>query len=304
MPQIVTQQGTTASMPRYLQAAVLIVAAAFLGYCIYWLVQDVIWGYQLTYILSHIKQISIMSSMDTGELVAIFVQEWCSVVSGFVLMFCGAFAFQSAIRYLKGDQKYLRTLRRSLILLAVFSLLLIPSSLHHFLGVALGWTMVDFRVGLSYLLQAILIVPPLLMLSQKMRSPQNFAAIKKWACIAASAYVFALYFKYVLLWLDALMTLGSKEASAASMVGAANSLLTLLVAGVVTVAGCYGILKGKQWGRKIAGLAVVLVGAFFVIFSLVAFFVPVYAWFWYLTDFWMVSLPVLGTAILLTERKP
>lgn len=304
MPQKVTQQGTTAKPPPILKVAVLIVAAVFLGYCIYWLVQDVIWGYQLTYILSHIKQISIMSSMDTSELVAIFVQEWCSVVSGFVLMFCGAFAFQSAIRYVRGNEKYLASLRRALILLAVFSLLLIPSSLHHFLGVALGWTMVDFRVGLSYLLQALLIVPPLLILSQKMRSPQNFSAIKKWACIAAPTYLFALYCKYVLLWLDALMTLGSKEASAASMVGAANSLLTLLVAGLVIAAGCYGLLKNRPWGRKVAAFGVILVGAFFVIYSLVAFFVPVYAWFWYLTDFWMVSLPVLGTAILLTERKP
>lgn len=303
VPQKVTQQGTTLSMPRYLKAAVLVVAAAFLGYCIYWLVQDVIWGYQLTYILLHIKQISIMSSMGTGELVALFVQEWCSVVSGFVLMFCGAFGFQSAIRYLKGNDKYLAALRRALVLLAVFSLLLIPSSLHHLLGVALCWTMVDFRVGLSYLLQALLIVPPLLILSQKMRSPQNPEAIKKWACIAAPAYVFALYFKYVLLWLDALMTMGSKDLSAASMVGAANSLVTLLVAGVVTVVGCYGLLKNRPWSRKVAGLAVILVGAFFVIYSLVAFFVPVYAWFWYLTDFWMASLPVLGTAILLAYKK-
>jgi drug/metabolite transporter (DMT)-like permease len=136
-----------------------------------------------------------------------------------------------------------------------------------------------------------------------MRSPQNPDAIKKWACIAAPAYVFALYFKYVLLWLDALMTLGSKEISAVSMVGAVNSLVTLLVASVVTAVGCYGLLKNKPGGRKIAGLAVILVGAFFVIYSLVALFVPVYAWFWYLTDFWMISLPVLGAAILRVNKR-
>jgi hypothetical protein len=304
VPRKVTPQGTTTKLPLYLKAAVLVVAAAFLGYCIYWLVQDVFWGYQLTYIISHVNQISIMSSMGAGELLAIFVQEFSSVVSGFVLFFCGVFAFQSALRYLKGNEKYFAALRRSLVLLAVFSLLLIPASLHHFLGVAFGWTMVDFRVGLSYLLQALLIVPPLLIMSQKMRTPQNPPAIKKWACIAAPTYVFALYFKYVLLWLDALVLLGSKEASAASTVGAANSLVTLLVAGVVTVAGCYGVLKAKPWGRKVAASAVILVGAFFVIYSLVALFVPVYASFWYLTDFWMVSLPVLGAAILVAGRKP
>jgi hypothetical protein len=86
------------------------------------------------------------------------------------------------------------------------------------------------------------------------------------------------------------------------MVGAANSLVTLLVAGVVTAAGCYGLLKARAWGRRVAGAAVIFVGAFFVVYSLVALFVPVYAWFWYLTDFWMVSLPVLGAAILLVDK--
>jgi drug/metabolite transporter (DMT)-like permease len=99
------------------------------------------------------------------------------------------------------------------------------------------------------------------------------------------------------------MTLGSKEISAVSMVGAVNSLVTLLVASVVTAVGCYGLLKNKPGGRKIAGLAVILVGAFFVIYSLVALFVPVYAWFWYLTDFWMISLPVLGAAILRVNKR-
>jgi hypothetical protein len=37
--------------------------------------------------------------------------------------------------------------------------------------------------------------------------------------------------------------------------------------------------------------------------SVVALFVPVYASFWYLTDFWIVSLPVLGFAILWAFKK-
>lgn len=303
MPQKVTQPSATAKLPLAVKAAVLVVAAAFLGYCIYWLVQGFIWGYRVTFMLLNVNQISILHQMGSAELVALFVQEYYSVVNSFVLMVCGAFAFQSAIYYIKGNPKYLQALRRALVLLAFFSLLLVPASVHHLLGVALGWTMVDFGVGLSYLLQALLIVPPLLMLSQKMRSPQNPEAIKNWACIAAPAYVFALYFKYLLLWWDTLVPMGPKEATIATAVGGVNSVLTLLVAGIVMAAACYLLSRKKHFGVRLAGVGVVLVGCFFLVDSLVALFVPVYASFWYLTDFWMVSLPILGAPILLAYRK-
>jgi heme/copper-type cytochrome/quinol oxidase subunit 3 len=244
----------------------------------------------------HISQIPILHS--SGEAAALFVQEYCSVANSFVLFFCGVFALQSAIQYVKGNRRYLGALRRALVLLAVFSILLIPSSIHHLLGVALGWSMVDIGVGLSYLIQALLIVPPLLMLSQKMRSPQNPDAIKKWACIAAPAYVFALYFKYLLLWLDTLVPMGPKEATIATAVGAVNSVVTLLAGGIVVAAACYALYQRKTWGIRLAGVGLVVVGCFFVVDSAVALFMPVYASFWYLTDFWMVSLPVLGAAIL------
>ena len=303
MPIKVTRQSLTAKLSVGVKAAVLIVAAVFLGYCVYWLVQGVIWGYTVTFMLTHLSQILPLHSAGNEELAALFVQEYSSVVNSFVLMVCGAFAFQSAIWYVKGNEKYFGALRRALVLLAVFSLLLVPASVHHLLGVASGWFMVDIGVGLSYLIQALLIVPPLLVLTQKMRSPQNPVAIKKWACIAAPAYVFALYFKYLLLWIDTLVPMGPKTASVAVDVGSLNSVLTLLVAGIVVAYAGYLLYHRKLYGIPLAGVGLVVVGCFFAINSLVAVFVPVYASFWYLTDFWMVSLPVLGATILWAFRK-
>jgi hypothetical protein len=303
VPTKVTQQSATAKLPFILKAAVLIVAAAFLGYCVYWLVQGVIWGYTVTFMLTHVSQIGPLHSAGSGELAALFVQEYSSVVNSFVLMVCGVFAFQSAMLYVKGSGRYFGVLRRALILLAVFSLLLVPASVHHLLGVASGWFMVDIGVGLSYLIQALLIVPTLLVLTQKMRSPQNPDAIKKWACIATPAYVFALYFKYLLLWIDTLVPMGPKTASVAVDVGSLNSVLTLLVAGIVVAYACYSLYHRKPYGMMLAGVGLVVVGCFFAMDSLVAVFMPVYGSFWYLTDFWMVSLPVLGAAILLAFRK-
>jgi hypothetical protein len=296
--QIVTQNGATVKLSLSLKVAVFIVAAAFLAYSIYWLVQGVIWGYTVTFMLLHVSQISLLHSMGNAELAALFVQEYCSAANSFVLLFCGLFAFQSAILYLRSNPKYLGKLRVALVLLAVFSLLLVPASLHHLLGVVLGWTMVDVGVGLSYLLQALLIVPPMLVLTQKMRVPQNLDEVKKWVCITAPAYVFALYFKYLPLWGDTLLPMGPKEATLASSVGAANSLLTLLLAGAVTVAACYAFICKKPVWKLLARIALICVGGFFIVYSLVAVFVPVYASFWYLTDFWMLTVPVLGVAIM------
>ncbi len=288
----------------YFSISLLLVAASFLAYSIYWLVNGIIWGITVTQMLLHINQISLLSLMGTAELMALFIQEYCSVANSFVLFLCGVFATQSAIFYVRNNPNYLQKLRWALILLAVFSLLLVPASLHHLVGVTYGWHMVDVYVGLSYLLQALLIVLPLFMLSQKMRSPQNPGAILKWAMIAGSLFIFALWLKYLFLWLDTLEPMNTKGHSLMSTVGTINSLLTLLIASIGAIWGCFNLIKNRSNAKKMLAAGLILVGVFFVIFSVVAVFVPIYASFWYLTDFWMLTLPVLGIGVLLScERE-
>jgi hypothetical protein len=294
----VTPNSTTQPKNQLRKAAILTVATAFLAYCIYWLVQGIIWGYTLSYMFQSINQIGPLAAMSSAELAALFIQETCSVANSFVLMVCGVFAFQSAVFYVRGNSNFLGRLRWALVLQAIFSLLLVPASIHHLVGVASGWFMVDVFVGLSYLLQALLIAPPLLVLSQKLRNPQNPTAIQKWALIAAPAFVFALYFKYLCLWIDTLNPMGPQQATAATMLGAANCLVTLLVAGAVTIVACITFRRGKPVWRPLVGAALVLIGTFFVIFTVVAVFVPVYSSFWYLTDFWMIALPILVAVAL------
>jgi hypothetical protein len=280
----------------------LIVAASFLAYSIYWLANGVIWGYTVTSMLLHINQIPPLTSMGPSELTALFIQEYCSIANSFVLLFCGAFALQSTVFYVRHNQNYLHKLRSTLVLLAVFSLLLVPASLHHLLGVAYGWSMVDIYVGLSYLLQALMVVPPLLMLSQKMRNPQKPATIRKWATIATSLFMFALWVKYLFLWKDTLVPMNTQTANPVSVVGSVNSIVTLLVAGSIIAVSCFRLNKNRMHSDLLAA-GLVLVGAFFIIFSFVSIFVPIYASFWYLTDFWMTTLPILGVAMLMKNTK-
>jgi hypothetical protein len=70
--------------------------------------------------------------------------------------------------------------------------------------------MVDVYVGLSYLLKALLIVLPLSLLSQKIRNPQNPAAILKMVTIAGPLFIFALWFKYLFLWIDTLVPINTQ----------------------------------------------------------------------------------------------
>jgi heme/copper-type cytochrome/quinol oxidase subunit 3 len=143
-----------------------------------------------------------------------------------------------------------------------------------------------------------LIVPTLLILSEKMRAPNNTASTLKWATISAPLFVFALWFKYLFLWIDTLVPMNTHSTNPLSIVGTINALFTLLIAGVIITAGCVTLNKNRSNGKKLLSTGIILVGGFFIIFSIVAFFVPIYASFWYLTDFWMIILPILGITLL------
>jgi hypothetical protein len=136
------------------------------------------------------------------------------------------------------------------------------------------------------------------MLSQKLRYPQNPAPIQKWAAIAVPLFVFAMWFKYQLLFVDTLSPMNTQPVNLATRVGSLNSYFTLLIAGAVITAGYRTVNTNRAQGKKLLSAGLIPFGAFFVIFSLVALSVPVYTSFWYLTDFWMLTLPVLGIALL------
>jgi hypothetical protein len=283
-----------------LKNSLLIVAISFFTYSIYWFVNGIIWGYTITQWLLNINQFSNFSSIRTGELIALFVQEYSSFTNSFVILASGILSLQGGIFYLKHDPMYLKKFRWLLFLTALFSLLLVPSSVHHLLGVTYGWRMVDIYVGLSYLLQPLLIVPPLLILRQKMLSPQRSAEIKKWATIAGPCFTLALWLKYLFLWIDTLSPMNTQATSPISTIGTINCFLTLLIASILIIFGCINLYKDKSNAKYLIAMGVFIIGFFFLIYSVVAIFVPIYASFWYLTDFWMLIL-LIPSSLYLTN---
>jgi hypothetical protein len=286
-------------LPSHLKISLLIVAFSFLAFSVYWMAYSVFWIYNITVnITSSLQALSIINPVQQ---IIIIIQEYAAS-TGYFLAFIGAIiAVRCTILYIKNEKKYLDELGKVLYLEALFVLLLIPSSVHHLLGVALSWTYVDIHVGLSFLLQALFIAPPFLMLGHNLRKSQNRASTLKWVTIATPFAVWGFWVKYLFLWSDTLSPLGPKQLTLVTVVGAANSCLTLLVAGIITFAACLILYRKRKVDTRLVGVTLILIGSHFIIYYLVSIWVNVYSSFLYLTDFWMTALPILGITALRTK---
>jgi hypothetical protein len=212
------------------------------------------------------------------------------------------FALNCALLFFKKDAKYLEKLRIALLCESLYFLLLIPAGVNHIVGSFISSSaFLNIYTGFSFLLQAMLIFPPLFMVSRKLKKPQQLPSILKWAGIAAPLYVFGFWVKQGLMWVYALLPLGTQQAGLIDTIGSVNSLLTLLVAAIVSTFAWLTFRQKKKLNICLVGIALILVGVYFAIFAIVSVWVPIYRSFLLLTDFWLTSLPILGITILFNQ---
>jgi hypothetical protein len=294
--------GSEKNLPNYLKICLLIVITSFLAFSIYWAVKAPFTLYDLIgFFYSPFFRTLTMNHPFAFPLIA--SQEFAATIGLLVNLIAAILAFRCTIFFIKNDKKWLKTLGSALLFEALFFILFIPTSIHHLVGTVLSMNTANIHVGLSYLLQVLLIAPPFIMLSYNLKKPQNHALIRKWICIAAPLFVFGFWFKYLFLWIDALSPLGPQQATLMSTVGAANSFLTLLIASIATTVACLAFYQKKKMNKWLVGIALILFGSYFIVYDLVSILVPVYGSFLYLTDFWMVTLPIMGAAILKINRN-
>jgi hypothetical protein len=244
------------------------------------------------------------SPMNTPlELQLVLFQELSATIGYTVNLVAAVLGLQAIIQHTKNNKKWKKTLGRALIAEAIFFLLFIPTTIHHMGGAIISMAGADFFVGLSYLLQALLIAPPFIVLGFELKNNQNQAKIKKWANITAPLFVFAFWFKYLFLWIDTFSPMGPQQATIASIVGAVNSWITLLIAGALTAFACLRFYKTKKINKYLTSAALIGVGGYFLIYDLVAIWEPVYSWFFYITDVWMITILIMGAAIMKTHSK-
>jgi hypothetical protein len=283
------------NLPNYLKISLLIIASSFLAYSLYWTVFSVFWIYNVTINITTLFRIVNISSNLQQNI--IIIQEYAASAGYFLALIGAIFAVQCAVLFIKNNEKYLDRLSKTLLFEALFFLMLIPSSIQHLLGFVLSWTNVDIYVGLSFLLQALLIAPTVIILSISIRKPQN-QSILKWITISAPSVVLGFWFKYLFFWLGTLSPMGPKQANLVSIIGAVNSFVTLLIAGIITSLACLVLYRKRRINTSLVGIVLILFGSHFIIYDLVSIWVPIYRSFLYISDFWMIVLPILGIAVL------
>ena len=254
------------SLPKYLKICLLTVVVSFLVYSIYWAATIPFSTYHVfTFIESPTFQNSPMNTPLEVQLV--LFQELSAAIGFIINLIAAVLALKSVVHYVRNDQKWQSTLGKALIAEAVFYLLFIPTAIHHIVGTIFSLAGPVFSVGLSYLLQALLIVPPFMVLGLKLKNNQSQDAIKKWVCIAAPLLVFAIWFKYLILWINTLSPMGPQQATIASTVGAINSWITLLFAGLLTTFACLGYYKSKRISKYLMSTALIVFGGYFLIYD-------------------------------------
>ena len=282
--------------------ALLISVISFLLYTIYQAITSTIFVSHFPLLVSRLPNF-ITSTQPTLQLELFLFQEIAGAVGSYLRLIGAIFALNGAVLFFKNDAKFLQKLRFIFLFESLYFLLLIPAAINHLVGSIISSSLfLNFYTGISCLLQVVLIFPPLFMLSLKLRKSQNLLSILKWTSIAAPLYVFGFWVRHGLLWAYALSPLGPQQAGLIDFVGSVNSVLTLLVAAIVTTVASITFSQKKK-STWLVGTAIILAGIYLVVYALVSVWIPIYLAFLPLTDFWMITLPILGIAVLLDSKK-
>jgi hypothetical protein len=224
---------------------------------------------------------------------------------GLLVRFSGAcFLFYFLLVLVIKKKTLLSWLRKAILLEGAYYLFMLPFIAYLFArpyGTSQA-QLVGLEAALSYTLQMLLISPVFFVLFTKLRQLNlNSIKVAKWGAIAVIGFVFALWVKHFMLNIYALPIDFSNGVLA---VGFFNSVLTMLAAVVLLTIALWPAIREKSpnLSYRIAGMSLVLVGFYFVVYIIVAFFNKTYMSFLELTEIWAISMFVAGLGLIL-ERK-
>ncbi|MCW4007034.1 MAG: hypothetical protein NWF04_10670 [Candidatus Bathyarchaeota archaeon] len=252
---------------------------------------------------------SVMEFVETShpalQTVLILVQEFASSVGIYLRLIAGVFGVYAAVLFVRGDGRWLGRFGVALFFEALYFAFLIPSGINHVVGSQITSGIdLNLYTAASFLLQAALISPPLLILSRKIRKNQSNQEVLRWFGVAAPLYVLGLWVKHALLWTYALLPLGDWQGTAWEVLGAANSVSTLLAAAVVCAVACLPLIQRKtQPNPCLLGTALMLIACYVIVYAAVAVWVPVYNSFAPLIELWLAAALILGAAVITSKGR-
>ena len=157
---------------------------------------------------------------------------------------------------------------------------------------------VYYETAISYTIQTVLVSGSFIVLYFKMRNQETYnPQILRWCAIAAVSFVFSLWIKHFMFNLYALPI---DLANPILVIGLLNSTLTILAAATILLVTLTPVIRTQSAAinKKMIGLAFVLMGAYFVIYILVASVNSSYLAFLQLTELWAISFVVAGAGLL------
>ena len=157
---------------------------------------------------------------------------------------------------------------------------------------------VYYETAISYTIQTVLVSGSFIVLYFKMRNQETYnPQILRWCAIAAVSFVFSLWIKHFMFNLYALPI---DLANPILVIGLLNSTLTILAAATILLVTLTPVIRTQNAAinKKMIGLAFVLMGAYFVIYILVASVNSSYLAFLQLTELWAISFVVAGAGLL------
>jgi hypothetical protein len=287
----------------YLKKTLLVVALAFLLCNIYIAVTATIFISHFPAIAANLPHF-FKSAQPNLQLGFFLLQELSGFVASILRLVGAVFALNAAWLFLKNNRLYLGNLEYALLFESLYFLMFLPAAINHLVGSMISTSpFLNFYNGVSFLLQVLLVFPALFVLSRKLKNPEDAGSILKWAGIAAPLYVWGLWVKNGLMWVYAISPAQTTPWSFAGAVGFVNSWVTLLVAAALCSVVCITFGQKQKLNVRLAGAAIVLVGIYFVVYDLVSVWDPIYRAFLPLTDFWMISLLLVGVAVLADARR-
>lgn len=281
----------------YTKKALLLAAVSYLLYNIYQATITSLFVLHFPLAISRLSSF-IVSSQPNLQVGLFMFQEISASIGVYLRLAAGAFAVYSAFLLLKNDKRFLKNAKKMLLLESLYFALLIPAGINQLVGYFISsGPFLNINAGVSALLQALLIFPPLFILSRRLKEPIGDASNVRLAGFAASMYLFGYWLKHGFIWLIAFYP--SAQANPLEIVGFVNSWLTLLLAAILMTVAWVTCKHKKTF---FAG-ALICVAVYFLIYLLVSVWLPLYFSFLPLTEFWLVSLLVLAVAVLHDLRK-
>ncbi len=291
------------SKARSFRIALLIVAISFFLYTLYYAIIGTFFLSHFQLVIARLPQF-IKSSNPNLQLGLFLFQELSGAVGSYLRLAGAIFGLSAAVLFFKNDIRYTDQLWKVFLFESLFFLLLLPAASNHLVGSIISTSpFLNFYTGVSFLLQTVLIFPAMFMVSLKLRKPHDLPPILKWACIAAPLYMFGFWVRHGFLWVYALSPSSAQSTDLIGAIGSVNSLVTLLLAAILTTVAVLFFRQKKKLNKWLGGAALILAGSYFVIYDLVSVWNPIYNEFLALTDFWMITLTFLGIAVLFGSKN-